>query len=83
MCVCVCVSLPGLILVNEPYYNEAGFDSDRGLQEGYENSRCYNEMTLIKTVQSMTQLLQTPIEVGIQSDLIYLESICFCVDFHI
>ncbi|CAB1344907.1 unnamed protein product [Coregonus sp. 'balchen'] len=39
-----------------------GFDSDRGLQEGYENSRCYNEMALIKMVQSMTQLLQTPIE---------------------
>uniref|UniRef100_A0A8C7MNE0 (E3-independent) E2 ubiquitin-conjugating enzyme n=1 Tax=Oncorhynchus kisutch TaxID=8019 RepID=A0A8C7MNE0_ONCKI len=59
----VLISIQGLILVNEPYYNEAGFDSDRGLQEGYENSRCYNEMALIKTVQSMTQLLQTPIEV--------------------
>lgn len=58
------VSTPlGLILVNEPYYNEAGFDSDRGLQEGYENSRCYNEMALIKLVQSMTQLLQQPVEV--------------------
>lgn len=58
------VSTPsGLILVNEPYYNEAGFDSDRGLQEGYENSRCYNEMALIKMVQSMTQLLQQPVEV--------------------
>lgn len=53
----------GLILVNEPYYNEAGFDSDRGLQEGYENSRCYNEMALIKMVQSMTTLLQHPVEV--------------------
>lgn len=53
----------GLILVNEPYYNEAGFDSDRGLQEGYENSRCYNEMALIKMVQSMTQLLQSPVDV--------------------
>ncbi|MEQ2193576.1 hypothetical protein XENOCAPTIV_004381, partial [Xenoophorus captivus] len=68
----VCVSLlgtwigkvgAGLILVNEPYYNEAGFDSDRGLQEGYENSRCYNEMALIKMVQSMAQLLQNPVEV--------------------
>lgn len=55
--------LPGLILVNEPYYNEAGFDSDRGLQEGYENSRCYNEMTLIRVVQSMMQLLRRPVEV--------------------
>lgn len=53
----------GLILVNEPYYNEAGFDSDRGLQEGYENSRCYNEMTLIRVVQSMMQLLRRPVEV--------------------
>lgn len=50
-------------MVNEPYYNEAGFDSDRGLQEGYENSRCYNEMALIKMVQSMTQLLHHPVEV--------------------
>ncbi|CAH2302102.1 (E3-independent) E2 ubiquitin-conjugating enzyme [Pelobates cultripes] len=59
----VLISIQGLILVNEPYYNEAGFDSDRGLQEGYENSRCYNEMSLIRVVQSMTQLLRRPIEV--------------------
>ncbi|XP_013886705.1 E2/E3 hybrid ubiquitin-protein ligase UBE2O isoform X2 [Austrofundulus limnaeus] len=59
----VLISIQGLILVNEPYYNEAGFDSDRGLQEGYENSRCYNEMALIKVVQSMTQVLQHPVEV--------------------
>lgn len=59
----VLISIQGLILVNEPYYNEAGFDSDRGLQEGYENSRCYNEMALIKVVQSMTQLARKPVEV--------------------
>nr|XP_032822964.1 (E3-independent) E2 ubiquitin-conjugating enzyme [Petromyzon marinus] len=56
----VLISIQGLILVNEPYYNEAGFESDRGLQEGYENSRCYNEMALIKLVQSMTLLLNHP-----------------------
>ncbi|OCT60708.1 (E3-independent) E2 ubiquitin-conjugating enzyme UBE2O [Xenopus laevis] len=59
----VLISIQGLILVNEPYYNEAGFDSDRGLQEGYENSRCFNEMALIRVVQSMTQLLRKPVEV--------------------
>ncbi|XP_052052986.1 (E3-independent) E2 ubiquitin-conjugating enzyme isoform X2 [Apodemus sylvaticus] len=59
----VLISIQGLILVNEPYYNEAGFDSDRGLQEGYENSRCYNEMALIRVVQSMTQLVRRPPEV--------------------
>lgn len=62
-----CAAPPaGLILVNEPYYNEAGFDSDRGLQEGYENSRCYNEMALIRVVQSMTQLVRRPPEVFAQ-----------------
>ncbi|XP_026510225.1 (E3-independent) E2 ubiquitin-conjugating enzyme [Terrapene carolina triunguis] len=59
----VLISIQGLILVNEPYYNEAGFDSDRGLQEGYENSRCYNEMALIRVVQSMMQMLRKPVEV--------------------
>lgn len=63
MCDVVVCPSAGLILVNEPYYNEAGFDSDRGLQEGYENSRCYNEMALIKMVQSMTQMVQNPVEV--------------------
>ncbi|XP_069510781.1 (E3-independent) E2 ubiquitin-conjugating enzyme [Ambystoma mexicanum] len=59
----VLISIQGLILVNEPYYNEAGFDSDRGLQEGYENSRCYNEMAVIRVVQSMTQLVRRPVDV--------------------
>ncbi|XP_061582756.1 (E3-independent) E2 ubiquitin-conjugating enzyme UBE2O-like isoform X2 [Cololabis saira] len=59
----VLISIQGLILVNEPYYNEAGFDSDRGLQEGYENSRCYNEMALIRMVQSMSTLLSSPVDV--------------------
>lgn len=49
----------GLILVNEPYYNEAGFDSQRGQQLAKENSRVYNEMVLIKVVQSMTNMLTT------------------------
>ncbi|KAJ1130238.1 hypothetical protein NDU88_008594 [Pleurodeles waltl] len=62
----VLISIQGLILVNEPYYNEAGFDSDRGLQEGYENSRCYNEMAVIRVVQSMTQLVRRPVEVFAQ-----------------
>ncbi|XP_028306737.1 ubiquitin-conjugating enzyme E2O isoform X2 [Gouania willdenowi] len=70
----VLISIQGLILVNEPYYNEAGFDSDRGLQEGYENSRCYNEMALIKMVQSMTQLLQNPVEVFRQEIQEHFES---------
>ncbi|XP_018423910.1 PREDICTED: (E3-independent) E2 ubiquitin-conjugating enzyme [Nanorana parkeri] len=70
----VLISIQGLILVNEPYYNEAGFDSDRGLQEGYENSRCYNEMALIRVVQSMTQLLKRPVEVFQQEIMEHFQS---------
>ncbi|VVC38906.1 Hypothetical protein CINCED_3A010546, partial [Cinara cedri] len=52
------VSIQGLILVSEPYYNEAGFDSQRGQKLAKENSRVYNEMALIKVVQSMTNMLK-------------------------
>jgi len=43
--------------VSEPYYNEPGFDSQRGHELAKENSRLYNEMALIKVVQSMTNML--------------------------
>lgn len=51
------VSIQGLILVREPYYNEAGYERQKGTQEGCENSRTYNEMAVLKLVQSMTRLL--------------------------
>ena len=41
----------GLILVDEPYYNEAGYERHKGTQEGQENSRMYNEMAILKMVQ--------------------------------
>eukprot|EP00102_Acyrthosiphon_pisum_P022765 XP_016659975.1 PREDICTED: (E3-independent) E2 ubiquitin-conjugating enzyme UBE2O-like [Acyrthosiphon pisum] len=51
------VSIQGLILVREPYYNVAGIDSQQGQKLAKENSRVYNEMALIKVVQSMTNML--------------------------
>ncbi|CAG9807710.1 unnamed protein product [Chironomus riparius] len=59
----VIVSLQGLILVDEPYYNEAGYEKQRGTQQGKENSRMYNEMVVLKLVQSMTKLISSPPEV--------------------
>lgn len=56
----VIVSIQGLILVSEPYFNEAGFDKQKGSQQGCENSRMYNEMVVLKLVQSQTKLLQHP-----------------------
>ena len=41
----------GLILVDEPYYNEAGYEKQRGQQIALENSRMYNEMALLKLVE--------------------------------
>ncbi|ENN81713.1 hypothetical protein YQE_01917, partial [Dendroctonus ponderosae] len=54
------VSIQGLILVSEPYYNEAGYEKQTDSQQGYENSRTYNELVILKLVQSMTELLLNP-----------------------
>ncbi|CAH0564110.1 unnamed protein product [Brassicogethes aeneus] len=54
------VSIQGLILVSEPYYNEAGYEKQTDTQQGYENSRTYNELVILKLVQSMTEMLQNP-----------------------
>lgn len=56
------VSIQGLILVREPYFNEAGYMNQRGTPEGLENSRLYNEMAVVKLVQSMNQMLANPPE---------------------
>ena len=42
---------PGLILVGEPYYNEAGYEKQKGSQHAHENSRMYNEMAILKMIQ--------------------------------
>lgn len=54
------VSIQGLILVAEPYYNEAGYEKQCDSQQGMENSRTYNEFVILKLVQSMTQMLKNP-----------------------
>ncbi|XP_075230933.1 (E3-independent) E2 ubiquitin-conjugating enzyme UBE2O isoform X3 [Lycorma delicatula] len=56
----VIVSIQGLILVSEPYFNEAGYEKQKGSQQGRENSRMYNEMVILKLVQSMTKLILNP-----------------------
>lgn len=56
------VSIQGLILVREPYFNEAGYEKQKGTQQGEENSRMYNEMAVLKLVQSMTKLARNPPE---------------------
>ena len=43
----VVVSLMGLVLVQEPYYNEAGFDALIGSEEATVNSALYSERALV------------------------------------
>ena len=49
--ICSIFCYSGLILVSEPYFNEAGYEKQRGTQQGQENSRMYNEMAVLKLVQ--------------------------------
>lgn len=43
----VLLSLQGLVFVEEPYYNEAGYSRQRGTEEGGMNSRMYNESAFL------------------------------------
>ena len=56
----VLISIQGLILVSEPYFNEAGYERQKGSQQGHENSRMYNEMVLLKLIQATARILQQP-----------------------
>lgn len=41
--------------MDEPYYNEAGYEKQRGQQIALENSRMYNEMAMLKLVEVSQQ----------------------------
>ena len=56
----VLVSIQGLILVNEPYFNEPGYSGQKGTQTGRKNSRNYNEMVLLENLASLTRLAENP-----------------------
>ena len=56
----VLVSIQGLILVNEPYFNEPGFSDQKGTVAGRKHSRFYNEMVLIENVTSLTGIAENP-----------------------
>ncbi|XP_054717726.1 (E3-independent) E2 ubiquitin-conjugating enzyme-like isoform X2 [Uloborus diversus] len=70
----VIVSIQGLILVSEPYYNEAGYERQKGTQQGRENSRMYNENVVLKLVQAMTKLYISPPEVFKQEVIEHFQS---------
>ncbi|EKX47375.1 hypothetical protein GUITHDRAFT_69605, partial [Guillardia theta CCMP2712] len=51
----------GLVLVPEPYYNEAGYDKQIGTLEGKHNSQEYNESALLLVLKHMLNMLRAPV----------------------
>jgi len=61
----VLVSIQALVLCEQPYYNEAGYDKQLGTSEGGHHARRYNEGALLLTLKSMMTTLahkSTPFE---------------------
>ncbi|PAA58569.1 hypothetical protein BOX15_Mlig022576g4 [Macrostomum lignano] len=54
----VLVSVQGLILVEEPLFNEPGYE--KGTQAAAVKSREYNELAVVRTAQSMASLVSSP-----------------------
>jgi len=49
----------GLVLNAEPYFNEAGYEVRRGLEEFSEKSRCYNEMAFVRNLENLYNIVST------------------------
>lgn len=54
------MSIQGLILVPEPYYNEPSYDQYRGTEEGNLASKQYNESALLLTLESILRSSRSP-----------------------
>lgn len=56
----VLLSLQALVLNEKPYFNEAGYDQQKGRAEGEKNSVSYNENAFLVTCKSILYLLRKP-----------------------
>lgn len=56
----VVVSIQGLILNDQPYYNEAGYETLVGMPEGRRNALPYCENAYLLTLRTMLHLLHRP-----------------------
>lgn len=56
----VLVSIQGLVLVPEPYYNEAGYGRQVGSAGGARNSLVYNENAFLLSARSMVHCIRSP-----------------------
>jgi ubiquitin-protein ligase len=56
----VLVSIQALVLNDKPYYNEAGYERQRGTEEGIRNSAIYSENAYLLSLKTMIQTLKRP-----------------------
>jgi ubiquitin-protein ligase len=56
----VILSIQSLVLVKEPYYNEAGYDEYRGTPHGRSASKQYNEQIALVRMQHMIAMARNP-----------------------
>merc|ERR1719253_1057365 len=56
----VLVSLQGLVLVEEPYYNEPGHECDVGTDHGRQSSTLYNEHARLLALRAALNSAQSP-----------------------
>lgn len=56
----VLVSLQGLVLVEEPYFNEPGHECDAGTEQGRQNSTLYNEHARLLALRAALNVAQSP-----------------------
>lgn len=56
----VLVSLQGLVLVDEPYFNEPGHECDAGTEQGKQASALYNEHARILSLRAALNVAQSP-----------------------
>nr|XP_011461814.1 PREDICTED: probable ubiquitin-conjugating enzyme E2 26 isoform X1 [Fragaria vesca subsp. vesca] len=56
----VLVSIQGLILNSEPYFNEPGWAPMKGTPSGVTQSKNYNENTFILSLRTMVYMMKTP-----------------------
>lgn len=56
----VLVSILGLVLNTEPYYNEPGFERERATAQGGLRSQRYNESVALSNYHLMLRVLRTP-----------------------
>uniref|UniRef100_A0ACD6A4A6 Uncharacterized protein n=1 Tax=Avena sativa TaxID=4498 RepID=A0ACD6A4A6_AVESA len=56
----VVVSIQGLILNNQPFFNEAGYEALVDKPEGHRNAAPYSENAYLLTLRSMLHLLRRP-----------------------